>query len=236
MDARLASVAVRNANDGLSHTAIADAAMTEVGNILGRMAELAEQSSNGVFTNLQRSSLQVEFDLLGSEIQRIVDVTKFNDRELISDNADDITIQVGIDETSDSQITIDATNSSLFSLGLTGTAGSTDLTYSLLSTNFGSDAGAQAASLQALTAIRSAADSLTLKRGKLGASESRLTSAINYISIARENYVAAESRIRDVDVAEEVSRLVQAQVLQQAATAVLAQANQQTAVVLSLLA
>jgi flagellin len=235
MDARLASVAVRNANDGLSATAIADSAMSEVGNILSRMAELAEQSSNGVFTNLQRSSLQVEFDALGSEVQRIVDVTKFNDIELVSDNTQDIKIQVGIDSTSDSQITIEGVASSLFSLGLTTSSGSTALTNSLLSNNFQTEAGAQAASLEALTALRNAMDTLSLRRGKLGASESRLTSAINYIAIARENFIAAESRIRDVDVAEEVAKLVQAQVIQQAATAVVAQANQQPSIALSLL-
>lgn len=235
MDARLASVAIRNANDGLSLTAIAESSMAEIGSILTRMAELAEQSANSVYTNDQRSILQLEFDLLGSEIQRIVDVTKFNDRELISDNANDITLQVGIDGTQDSQIVVKGLKASLFALGLSSSSGSSNLIHSLVSNNFGTEEGAQAASLAALTAVRAAMDTVNLRRGDLGATEGRLTFAINYITIARENFIAAESRIRDLDVAQEVANLVQAQILQQASMAVLAQANQQTSVVLALL-
>lgn len=233
-DARLSSVAIRNANDGISQATIAQSALTEIGNILSRMGELAEQSSNGVFTNDQRSVLQVEFEALGSEIERITSVTLFNDRELISDNAGDIELQVGIDSTSNSQITLPGLSATLASLNLAPTS-SSQLTYSLVSVNFGDEASAQLASLNALSAVRIAIDDLNISRGTIGATESRLNSAVSYLTVARENYIAAEGRIRDIDVAEEVANLVQAQVVQQAATAILAQANQQPATALSLL-
>jgi len=236
-DARLASVAIRNANDGLSLASIAESAMSEIGNILARMGELAESSSNGVFTNSNRSAMQIEFDALGSEIQRIASVTKFNERELISDNSQNVDIQVGIDSSSDSQISITGVSGSLYSVGLAGSAGSTALTFSLLATQAGqeTDPGGQAASLAALSAIRTAIDDISTRQGVLGAAESRLVHAINYIAVARENFIAAESKIRDADIAQEVANLVQAQVIQQAAIAMLAQANQQPGVVLQLL-
>lgn len=229
-DARIASVALRNANDGVSVISIADAALDEINNILTRMAELAEQSANGVFTNTQRSALSSEFVALGSEIERIAVTTTFNDIRLLSGSSN-LTIQVGFDSTSNSQITLQAILGTLNSLGLAGT-GSSALTYSLLSTT---TEYAQSASLQALSAVNAAISSLGIRRGTLGAAESRLESAINYLTVARENFLAAESRIRDADVAQETAELVRLQILQQSGVAVLAQANQQPALVIELL-
>lgn len=226
----LASVAIRNANDGLSITAIADAALEEVGTILERMAELATQSSNGVYDNTQRSALASEFIALGSEIERIAATTQFNNISLLS-NSSSITLQVGITGGANSQITINNVTSTLNALGLAG-SGSSALSYSLTGT---STAFAQTASQNALNAINSAISSLSAIRGTIGAAESRLTSAVDYITMARENYAAAESRIRDADVAQEVAELVRLQTIQQSNIAVLAQANLQPQLVLKLL-
>ncbi|MCI5066526.1 flagellin FliC [bacterium] len=229
-DALLASVAVRNANDGISVTSIADAALEEIASILSRMAELAEQSSNGVFTTTQRSSLELEFAALGSEIERIAVTTEFNDRTLLSDSSS-IAIQVGFDSTANSTVNITGVLGTLSSLGLAN-GGSSTLAYSLNSTT---DDFAQTASQLALEAVNGAITSLSLARGQLGASESRLNSAVNYLQVARENFVAAESRIRDADIAQEVAELVRLQVLQQSVAAVAAQANQQPQIALNLL-
>lgn len=228
-DARLAAVAIRNANDGISLTSIADSAMSEIGNILSRMGELAQQSANGVYTNSQRSALSSEFTALGSEIERIATTTSFNDRALLS-NSQSVSLQVGLDSSSDSQITITAINGTLAALGLAA-SGST-LSFSVIAN---SDEASQSAATAALTAVTGALSSLNSSRGSLGAAESRLSFAIDHLAVARENFIAAESRIRDADVAQEVAEMVRLQVLQQATTAVLAQANQQPQLVLQLL-
>lgn len=227
-DAKLAAVAVRNANDGISLTSIADSALEEVGNILQRMAELATQSANGTFTNVQRSALASEFVALGSEIERIAKTTTFNNINLLS-NSGNISIHVGLTN-SNNLITIGSVVGTLQALGL-GTAGGA-LTYSIIDTTTGFAAAAAAAATSILTTAINTVGNL---RGTLGAAESRLTSAINYLTVARENFVAAEARIRDADIAKEVAEMVRLQVLQQAGTAVLAQANQQPSVVLALL-
>lgn len=229
-DAKLASIAIRNANDGISITSIADAALAEIGNILSRMAELAEQSANGVFTNVQRSALSSEFVALASEIERIAVTTEFNDVGLLSDSSS-ISLQVGLDGSTNSTITITGVLGTLSSLGL-ATGGSSVLTYSLNDTTTGF---AQTASLAALDAVNAAISTLSSTRGTLGAAESRLNTAVASLQVARENFIAAESRVRDADVAQEVAELVRLQVLQQAGTAVLAQANQQPQIALALL-
>ena len=182
-DQKIASVAIRNANDGISSIAIADGALSQVSDVLTRLAELAEQSANGVYSTDQRSALQNEFSALGSEIQRIALTTEFNGVKLLSGGAG-ITLQVGFDSNADSQIAI---------RNVTGT------------------------------------------RGNLGAVESRLTVTINNLEVAKENFASAESQIRDVDVASEAAELTRLNILQQAGASVLAQANQQPGIALSLL-
>ncbi|MDC0358770.1 flagellin, partial [Oligoflexia bacterium] len=201
-DARIASVAIRNANDGISLTSIADAALGEIGNILARMAELAEQSSNGAFTNVQRSALSSEFLALGSEIERIASTTEFNDVSLLS-NSSSTTLQVGLDGSADSRITIAAVLGTLDSIGL-ATGGSGALSFSIIDTT---EAGGQSASQLALDAVNSAISSLSSARGTIGAAESRLSHAVNHLAVAYENFVAAESRIRDADIAKEVAEM-----------------------------
>lgn len=229
-DQRVALVAIRNANDGISTINIADSALSEIGGVLSRLAELAEQSANGVYSTVQRSALQNEFVALGSEIERIAITTNFNGVTLLSGSSA-MTLQVGFDSASTSQIGFAGVQGTLAGLGLAAQH-SAGLTYSV---NAGTTDAAQSASRQALDAVSRAITSLAATRGTLGASESRLRVAINNLSVARENFAAAESRIRDVDVATEAAELTRLGILQQAAASVLAQANQQPGMALSLL-
>ncbi len=223
-DNRIAGVALRNANDGISLISIADGALNEIGNILARMAELSEQSANGTLSGSQRSAISGEFSSLGSEIERIANTAQFNNIALLS-GSNTVTLQVGLDATSNSQIAFTGVQGTLESLGL-ASSGSSTLTNSV------SDA---TSALAALTAVKAAVSSLTTNRGTLGAAESRLNSAISNLQVARENFSAAESQIRDVDVASEAADLTRKNILQQAGSAVLAQANQQPALALALL-
>jgi len=227
---RVASVAIRNANDGISTIAIADSALGEIGNVLSRLAELSEQSANGVFSTNQRSALQNEFTALGSEIERIAVTTEFNGVKLLSGNSQ-LVLQVGFNSQSTSQISYTGVQGTLAALGLAN-ANTSNFSYSI---NGATGVEGQSASRLALDAVNSAISSLASTRGVLGAAESRLRVAINNLSVARENFASAESRIRDVDVASEAAELTRLGILQQAGAAILAQANQQPALALSLL-
>lgn len=229
-DQRIATVAVRNANDGISTIAIADGALGQISSVLQRLGELAEQSANGVFSTQQRSALQNEFAALGSEIERIAITTTFNGVKLLS-GGEAITLQVGFNSGSTAQIQITNVQGTLTALGLAN-AGKSDMSYSISGSTI---AEGQSASRAALDAINNAIGSLSQTRGNLGAAESRLKVTINNLSVARENYAAAESRIRDVDVASEAAELTRLGILQQAGAAILAQANQQPSLALSLL-
>lgn len=227
---RVATVAIRNANDGISTIGIADSALSEIGNVLSRLAELAEQSANGVFSVTQRSALSNEFVQLSSEIERIATTTTFNGVSLLSGGAS-VTLQVGFNSGSTSQISFVGVEGTLQALGLAD-EGSSGLAYSI---NGSTIAEGQSAARLALDAVNNAITSLASARGTLGAVESRLNVAINNLSVARENFAAAESRIRDVDVASEAAELTRLNILQQAGAAVLAQANQQPSLALNLL-
>ena len=230
-DARIASVAIRNSNDGISMISIADGALDQMSSVLTRMAELAEQAANGTLGSPQRSALNQEFVALGSEIQRIAVTTTFNGIDLLSGGAS-VLLQVGFDSASTSQIQFSGVDGTLEAVGLAA-AGSDQLIYSLNAA--GTTLNAQAAARSALDAVKLAINSLTTSRGTLGAAESRLNVTITNLSVARENFTAAESQIRDVDVAEEAANLTRLNILQQAGAAVLAQANQQPQIALSLL-
>ena len=227
---RIASVALRNANDGISAVAIGGGALDAITSILMRLAELAEQSANGTYSVQQRSPLQAEFAALGSEIERIAQTTKFNGISLISSNGT-IQLQVGFDGSQNSTITIGQVNGDLQALSL-APSNSSVFTYSIIA---GTQSESQAAALTALAAVQNALDVIGQKRGVLGAAESRLNVAVSNISAARENFAAAESRIRDVDVAFESANLLRLTILQQAGVAVLAQANLSPQIVSTLL-
>jgi len=228
-DSRIAQQAIRNTNDGISTIAIADGALGEVASILSRLAELASQAANGTLSTQQRSVVSNEFSALGSEIQRIAEVTEFNGIKLLSGSAN-MTIQVGAGTRTGAQIGYTNQLATLQGIGL-GNAGGV-LTYSINGAS--NDAAATAARL-ALDAVYSAIYSVGASRGILGGVESRLSTAITNLGVARETAMAAESRIRDVDVAEEAANLTRLNILQQAGTAVLAQGNQLPSLALQLL-
>lgn len=229
-DARIANVAIRNASDGISIISIADQAIGQVANVLARLAELAEQSANGIFSNTQRTALQNEFAALTEEMERIALTTEFNGLNLLSGGAS-VVFQVGFDGSSLSQVTFSGVAANLEALGLAATGTSTPI-YSILGST---ELESQSASRAALDAISDAITSVTRNRGTLGAAESRLEVTIGNLQVARENFKAAESRIRDVDVASEAAELTRLNILQQAGAAVLAQANQQPQLALSLI-
>jgi flagellin len=216
-DVRIAGQAIRNANDGVSAINIADKALETIGSSLSRLAELAEQSATGTLNDTQRTSLQSEFASLVSEIDRIAATTTFNGAQLLSSGAS-INFQVGLDASSNSRITLGQITATSSALGLSSAA--VDTANNALS---------------ALGQINSAISNVATNRGQLGATQSRLQVAIQNLRSLRENFSAAESRIRDVDVAEETTNLATATILQQAGAAVLVQANQQPALALSLL-
>jgi flagellin len=228
---RVASVAIRNAQDGISAIAVADGALSSMTQVLGRLAELAQQAGNGSYSATQRSALQNEFQTLGSEIERIAVTTTYNGVGLLSGTSQ-IAFQIGFDQTSVSQIALNTNGgATLQKLGLAAT-GTSALTYSLsgTSTDF-----AQSAARAALGAINSAVTSLNVLRGDLGTVEARLNSAISNLSTSRENTLAAQARITDADIAVEAAELTRLNILQQAGAAVLAQANQQPSLAVQLL-
>ena len=229
-ESTLATVAIRNANDAISVISIADQAIGQVSSILNRLSELAQQSASGVYDTTQRSALQNEFTALTSEIERIAVTTQFNGIDLLS-NGQNITFQVGFDGSSLSQLSYAGVNATLQAMGLAA-AGSSAASFSISGTTI---EAAQSASRLALGAISDAIQSVNRNRGTLGALESRLNTSINNLQVARENFKAAESQIRDLDVASEAAELTRVNILQQAGAAVLAQANQQPSIALQLL-
>lgn len=229
-DSRVASVAIRNASDGISIISIADQAIGQVANVLTRLAELAEQSANGIFSNTQRSALANEFTALMNEMERIALTTEFNGLNLLSGGSQ-VVFQVGFDGSQLSQVTYSGVAANLEALNL-ALPGSSVPRISIIA---GTELESQSASRQALDAIGDAITSITRNRGTLGATESRLEVTIANLQVARENFLAAESRIRDVDVAAEAAELTRLNILQQAGAAVLAQANAQPQLALQLL-
>jgi flagellin len=223
-DSRIAGVAIRNANDGVSLISIADGALEQIGNVLARMAELAEQSANGTIADSQRTAISDEFVALGSEIERIANSTEFNSLSLLGSATSTFTLQIGLDATSNSQISFSSVSGTVEALGIGNSS-------SQLTVSVGTATGAQAA----LTSVRAAVSSLTANRGTLGAVESRLNTAIANLQTSRENFISAESQIRDVDVASEAAELTRLSILQQAGAAILAQANQQPGLALALI-
>ncbi|RYZ09473.1 MAG: flagellin FliC [Myxococcales bacterium] len=205
------TIAERNANEAISMTQTAEAALGSMHDILGRMRELAIQSSNGSMTATDRGYLDTEFTALKEEMGRIQGSSKFNGKLLVSTAGESITFQVGLDNTASDQITL--------------TFGGLSLTTLLAaSTNV---AGATSGSaLGSIGRIDQAIGIISTERAKYGAAMNRLDVTTSSIQTMRVNLSAANSRIRDVDVAEETSQMARNQVLSQAGVSVLSQANQ----------
>ena len=211
--------AERNASDGISLVQVAEGSLNEVGSILIRMRELAVQAATGTYGSEERGYLQNEFGQLMLEIDRIADVTDFNGTPLLDGTAS-IDLQVGINNAVSDRISISVGAMSTSGIGLSGVqiSGSTGL-------------NAQSA----LDAIDNAINSVSQSRGDLGAIQNRLSSTVKNLSTQRENLSAANSRIRDVDVATETVEMTRTQILMKAGISVLAQANQLPAMALTLI-
>jgi len=203
------TVAERNAGDAVSMSQTAEGALGDVHDILGRMRELAVQSSNGSLTNTDRGYLNTEFGALQSEITRIQGSTKFNGVSLLNATAATVKFQVGLNNTGSDQIDVTFGGVNLSGVG-TGSATVANAT----------------GALTALSSIDTAIGSVSSYRSKFGSAMNRLDVATSNIQTMRLNISAANSRIRDVDVASETSNLSRNQVLSQAGVSILAQTNQ----------
>jgi flagellin len=214
------SQAERNSNDAVSLIQTAEGGLNEINGLLTRMRELAVQSSTGgTLVASDRSALNQEFQALESEIDRIVNVTKYNGQELLNGAiSTGVSFQVGILNTGNDRIT----------LSLAGATSGT------LSTN-GSTLSTTSKSQLAITQIDSAIDRVASRRNKLGSTQNRLAVTISNLGSIKENLSAANARIRDVDVAAETAEMSRNQILMQAGVSVLSQANQMPGMILSLL-
>ena len=211
--------AKRNANDGISLVQTGEGALNEVSSILVRLRELSIQSSNGSVSAKDKDTLNEEFKSLVNEVDRIGRSTEFNGIKLLDGSSSSVSFQVGFGTTSG----IDTLSVSL------SAALSTSLALNSL------DIGSSGATTTALTNIDSAINTISSLRGSLGAAQNRLGSTINNLAVQVENLSAAESRIRDVDVAYETAQLTRNNILQSAAISVLSQANSQPQSALQLL-
>ncbi len=200
--------AVRNSSDGISLTQIADGAAATIGNLMARLRELASQSSSGTVGPTERSYIDQEFVALRSEIDRIATVTEFNGQALTSGSSISFTMQVGFKSGTGNTLTMDLNDLTISSLGLS-------------SVNVSTSANAQSA----LSNIDSAISAVATARAEYGSLQNRFEATISNLQITSENLTAAESRIRDADIAYETSQFTKNQVLVQTGIAVLAQAN-----------
>ena len=201
--------AVRNANDGISMLQIADGGAENIGNLLARMRELAEQSASGILGSTERSYLDQEFVALRSEIDRISAVTEFNNVKLLSGTGNDnLSIQIGFRSSANDTLTLALNDLDTTVLSLTGVNVSTS-----------------ANALSALGNIDSAISAVASARANIGSLQNRLDAAVQNLQVASENITAAESRIRDADIAFETALFVRNQILVAAGTSILAQAN-----------
>jgi flagellin len=210
-------VAVRNAQDGISVVQTAEGALTETTSILQRMRDLAVQASNvGGVDSTAQAAAQTEVDQLAKELDRISTTTKFGSKSLLNGTftgtSGDFLVGANAGET----INVGIANMSFTGLGFTGT------TVSVTAAS-------------ALASIDAALSTVGSTRGTLGAVQNRLEHTISNLSVAKENLAASESRIRDTDMADEMTKFTRSNILQQAGTAMLAQANSQSQGVLQLL-
>ena len=211
--------ASRNAQDGISVVQTAEGALNEVSNILTRLRELSMESASDGVSDTERGYIESEKTALTSEIGRIADATEFNGVALLNGTGTTFTFQVGIrDVAANDQVSVNTVNVTTTALGVN--------TLSLASKT-----GAQGA----LATLDTALQAVSNARAGLGAAGNRFSSVVSQIQSAAENLSAANSRIRDVDVAEESSRLSRSQILMQAGVSVLAQANQMPQAALKLL-
>ncbi|MFT7723380.1 MAG: flagellin [Roseateles sp.] len=228
---RGSNVAIRNANDGISLAQVADGALSKVTDSLQRMRELAVQARNATNTDADRESLDQEFGELAKEIQRVLSGTTFNGKAILADAAGTQTFQVGANTTTNDRIDIGTANMAA-ETSITVVSGTNNT--GLGRATIGSAALGTAIDL-VIGNIDSAITTISGQRAVLGAAQNRFDAVISNLQVAVENQSAARSRIMDADFAAETAALSRAQILQQAGTAMVAQANQLPQQVLSLL-
>ena len=214
------NVAVRNANDAISLSQTAEGAIGKVTEMLQRMRELAVQSANATNSQGDRDNLDQEYKEMAAEINRTLESTRFNGLEILSGDSGTLTFQVGADTTD----TVDIlTNNLATNADVTAVTGAT------------SDILSVANATTAMDAIDTALDTVNTERALYGASQNRFDAIIGTLQVASENQSAARGRIMDADFASETANLSRAQILQQAGTAMVAQANSLPQGVLALL-
>lgn len=213
------TVAIRNANDGISLAQTAEGALSSMSDMMQRMRELATQASNATSSS-DLTSLNTEYQDLATELTRTLNATTFNGKAVLAADAGTLTFQVGAGTSADNRIDITTTD-------LTGDATVTAVT--------GGDLTSAANARTAMTNIDTALGTLNTQRANLGSVQNRFQFAIDNLQISGENIQSARSRIMDTDFATETANLTKAQILQQAGTAMLAQANSAPNYVLSLL-
>lgn len=214
------NVAARNANDAMSMAQTADGALSSVTENLQRMRELATQSANATNTDSDRENLNTEYQALGAEIGRVLDGTDFNGIKMLGNDAGDQDFQVGSGVTTNDTITVTTTD-------LTADSTITDVT--------GGDITNVAGATQAMTDIDAALETVSTERANMGSAQNRLDSVISNLGVSTQNATSSRGRILDTDYGAETANLARTQVLQQAGTAMLAQANALPNGVLSLL-
>ena len=229
-DIRALRQATRNANDGMSLINVTEGALNEQSSILIRLRELASQAATGTVGSTERATVQLEFSALRDELTRIAETTEFNGIGLIDGTLSSSVattshtlIQIGIDNSSNSRLDLNSI------LALDAVTAST-LGIAALSVT------ASAEALTALAEIETAISSVTAARGKVGAVQNRLQRSVSALSVSSENLQAAESAIRDADIAHEIAQLTRNQILVQTSTAMVGQSNLIPQSVLQLLA
>ncbi len=211
----------RNANDGISLVQVAEGGLNEVANMLIRLRELAVQASSDTIGDTERKFLDVEYQQLKSEMQRIAEVTKFNDRDLLNGTGGLFDVQIGIhNDPFKDRISFNASaaNASIDALGVVAESVAT-----------------KEQAQTSIDVVDEAMLSVNAMRANFGALQNRLQSTVNNLNIAHENYSAANSRIRDTDIAEETAELTRNNILMQSGISVLGQANQMQSMALKLL-
>jgi len=229
-DIRALKQATRNANDGISLINVTEGALNEQSGILIRLRELASQAATGTVGSTERGTIQLEFSALRNELTRISQTTEFNGIALLdgglassASSSNQVMIQIGIDNSANSRLNlnsainlaaVDASTLGIHNLSVTGAA----------------------EALTALNEINDAIGSVTASRGKVGAVQNRLQRSVSALAITSENLQAAESSIRDADIAAEIAELTRNQILVQTSTAMVGQSNLIPQSVLQLLA
>jgi flagellin len=212
--------AQRNAQDGISLIQTAEGGLAETHNILSRMRELAVQAASDTLSNSDRANLEAEFTQLKAEVTRIATTVNFNGTLLLNNaSSDTLTLQIGANN--GSTLTVALSNNNATGLAINSAAMASVTSLAVAATT--------------ITSIDAAISTVSTNRANLGAMQNRLESVGRSLAVASENTAAANSRVADADIAQSMSELVRAQILQQAGISVLAQANQAPSLVLQLL-